>query len=85
MSQGVARRVREAMHAVDRRWFLPDDVRGHAGVDAPLPIGHGATCSQPHGEAGVNAGKGWRVATAKDRAALRTMKIPLDALKICAL
>ncbi|MPV36611.1 protein-L-isoaspartate O-methyltransferase [Georgenia subflava] len=40
-------RVREAMAAVDRRDFLPDDQLRFADADQPLRIGHGATCSQP--------------------------------------
>lgn len=40
-------RVRRAMRVVERRWFLPPDVVDRAGVDRPLPIGHGQTNSQP--------------------------------------
>lgn len=40
-------RVRRAMRAIPRADFLPAAVRDRAGVDAPLPIGHGATNSQP--------------------------------------
>ncbi|MFT4294437.1 MAG: methyltransferase domain-containing protein [Micropruina sp.] len=40
-------RVAAAFRAVDRAAFLPASVRGRAAVDAPLPIGHGATNSQP--------------------------------------
>jgi protein-L-isoaspartate(D-aspartate) O-methyltransferase len=39
--------VDEAMHAVDRRGFLPDGLRGRADEDGPLPIGGGQTNSQP--------------------------------------
>lgn len=39
--------VRGAMAAVPRPGFLPEDVRALAHEDAPLPIGHGATNSQP--------------------------------------
>lgn len=35
------------MSATDRRDFLPADQQRFADVDGPLPIGHGATCSQP--------------------------------------
>lgn len=35
------------MTAVDRRGFLPEDLRAHASGDHPLPIGHGQTNSQP--------------------------------------
>lgn len=40
-------RVLAALADVPRARFLPPDVRGQAAVDAPLPIGHGATNSQP--------------------------------------
>lgn len=36
-----------AMEAVPRRWFLPRGQVRHASRDAPLPIGHGQTNSQP--------------------------------------
>jgi len=39
--------VAEAMARVRRAWFLPPAVAARAGEDAPLRIGHGATCSQP--------------------------------------
>jgi protein-L-isoaspartate(D-aspartate) O-methyltransferase len=35
------------MADIPRRGFLPEDVRDLAGLDQPLPIGHGATNSQP--------------------------------------
>lgn len=40
-------RVLAALDAVPRASFLPPSVRARAGVDAPLPIGYGATNSQP--------------------------------------
>lgn len=40
-------RAREAMAEVRREWFLPAAAVGSAAQDAPLAIGHGATCSQP--------------------------------------
>ncbi|MVA77486.1 methyltransferase domain-containing protein [Auraticoccus sp. F435] len=40
-------RVDEALAAVPRSRFLPEAVREAAAEDRPLPIGHGATCSQP--------------------------------------
>jgi protein-L-isoaspartate(D-aspartate) O-methyltransferase len=43
----AAQRVREAMAAVPRSRFLPRAQRFFAPVDAPLPIGHGQTSSQP--------------------------------------
>lgn len=39
--------VRRAMDAVSRADFLPPELRGHAHVDHPLPIGLGQTNSQP--------------------------------------
>lgn len=44
---GASERVREAMAAVPRRAYLPRAQRFFAPVDAPLPIGHGQTNSQP--------------------------------------
>ncbi|NYG05842.1 protein-L-isoaspartate(D-aspartate) O-methyltransferase [Phycicoccus badiiscoriae] len=43
----TAERVAEAMQAVPRLAFLPLDQRPHSERDAPLPIGHGQTNSQP--------------------------------------
>jgi len=40
-------RVDAALAAVPREAFLPESERGRAGRDAPLPIGHGQTSSQP--------------------------------------
>lgn len=40
-------RVLQAMLLVDRKNFLPDNVKNVAYEDVPLPIGHGQTCSQP--------------------------------------
>jgi protein-L-isoaspartate(D-aspartate) O-methyltransferase len=37
----------EAFRAVPRWNFLPDNVVGQVDMDAPLPIGHGSTNSQP--------------------------------------
>lgn len=42
-----AERVAAALEAVPRTGFLPRDQRAHALEDAPLPIGHGQTNSQP--------------------------------------
>jgi protein-L-isoaspartate(D-aspartate) O-methyltransferase len=43
----IAPRVLEAMGAVPRHEFVPDDVRRQAYADRPLPIGYGQTISQP--------------------------------------
>lgn len=40
-------RLEAAFAAAERSDFLPWDQRRHAAWDAPLPIGHGATNSQP--------------------------------------
>lgn len=40
-------RLRAAFEHVHRRDFLPPRMRGFAGEDAAVPIGHGQTCSQP--------------------------------------
>lgn len=40
--------VLAAMRTVPRHAFVPDDQRGGAYDDTPLPIGHGQTISQPY-------------------------------------
>jgi protein-L-isoaspartate(D-aspartate) O-methyltransferase len=70
-------RVVAALAAIPRARFLPDAVRDRATLDEPLPIGHGATNSQPwtvqfmlellHVTAGarvldVGSGSGWTTA-----------------------
>jgi protein-L-isoaspartate(D-aspartate) O-methyltransferase len=40
--------VLEAMRAVPRHRFVPDDMIDHAYADHPLPIGFGQTISQPY-------------------------------------
>jgi protein-L-isoaspartate(D-aspartate) O-methyltransferase len=40
-------RVLQAMGSVPRHVFVPEDLRGGAYDDEPLPIGHGQTISQP--------------------------------------
>ena len=40
-------RVREAFETVPREHFLPPGQRRHRDRDAPLPLGHGQTNSQP--------------------------------------
>ncbi len=69
--------VADTMARVRRSWFLPSAVAARAAEDAPLPIGRGATCSQPttvahlltHLDAqpgdrvlDVGAGSGWTTA-----------------------
>jgi len=47
-SRGVVdERVLEAMVAVPRHLFVPEQYRQHAHADRPWPIGHGQTISQP--------------------------------------
>lgn len=41
-------RVEEALRRVDRSHFIPEDERSAAWINAPLPIGHGQTISQPY-------------------------------------
>jgi protein-L-isoaspartate(D-aspartate) O-methyltransferase len=41
-------RVLEAMRAVPRHLFVPEEMRHLAYADAPLPIGHRQTISQPY-------------------------------------
>jgi protein-L-isoaspartate(D-aspartate) O-methyltransferase len=65
------------MAATPRRAFLPEEQRGVAHLDQPLPIGHGQTSSQPttvrqmlealdvqpgHRVLDVGAGSGWTTA-----------------------
>jgi protein-L-isoaspartate(D-aspartate) O-methyltransferase len=40
--------VLAAMRSVDRALFVPADLRDDAYVDAPLPVGHNQTISQPY-------------------------------------
>lgn len=40
--------VMQALGAVPRHEFVPDDERVSAYLDVPLPIGHGQTISQPY-------------------------------------
>ena len=41
-------RVMDALAKVPRGRFLPPEYRKYAGVNRPLPIGHGQTISQPY-------------------------------------
>lgn len=41
-------RVLDALRTVPRHLFVPEQVRGEAHEDRPLPIGHGQTISQPY-------------------------------------
>jgi protein-L-isoaspartate(D-aspartate) O-methyltransferase len=41
-------RLLAAMAAVPRHHFMPEEMRGHAYEDRPLPIGYGQTISQPY-------------------------------------
>lgn len=43
-----APRVMQAMAAVPRHEFVPEEERAAAYLDVPLPIGHGQTISQPY-------------------------------------
>ena len=44
----ISDRTLEAVAAVDRAQFVPDDLQSRAYDDSPLPIGHGQTISQPY-------------------------------------
>lgn len=49
MARGIRDpRVLDAMLAVPRECFVPEDSHGLAHEDQPLPIGHGQTISQPY-------------------------------------
>lgn len=39
--------VEEAFSAIPRQNFVPEYLKGQSAIDAPLPIGHGQTISQP--------------------------------------
>lgn len=41
-------RVLETIRGLCRAEFIPEELRGAAGEDVPLPIGHGQTISQPY-------------------------------------
>ena len=41
-------RVLDAMQTVPRHLFVPESQRAQSYIDAPLPIGHGQTISQPY-------------------------------------
>lgn len=45
--EGIDPGVLQAMRVVPRHEFVPEEVRGHAYEDRPLPIGYGQTISQP--------------------------------------
>lgn len=77
MARAETSRVREAMQAVRRRDFLPEQERDLADIDSPLPIGYEQTNSQPTTVANmltlldvqpgqrvldVGAGSGWTTA-----------------------
>jgi protein-L-isoaspartate(D-aspartate) O-methyltransferase len=48
-SRGIRNtRVLEALRKVPRHRFVPDELRGQAYRDTPLPIGHQQTISQPY-------------------------------------
>src|SRR3712207_1537019 len=44
----IDRKVLAAMRQVPRHSFVPEEVRGEAYRNTPLPIGHDATISQPY-------------------------------------
>jgi protein-L-isoaspartate(D-aspartate) O-methyltransferase len=42
------RRVLEALYAIPRHYFMPEDLQAQAYVDKAFPIGQGQTISQPY-------------------------------------
>lgn len=40
-------KLKRYFNSLDRSFFLGDDMKKHAGIDGPLPIGFGQTISQP--------------------------------------
>lgn len=67
----------EAFYKIDRRDFLPEEIKEEAGLNVPLPIGEGQTISQPltvafmlellapkkgHKVLDVGSGSGWQTA-----------------------
>lgn len=50
-------KVINAMRAVPRAKFLPENLRSHSAVDTPLPIGFGQTVSAPHSPANARLGE----------------------------
>lgn len=80
LREGLLRseKVTNALRAVPREKFLPENMKDYAAVDTPLPIGFGQTASAPHMVAIMNealelsvgnkvlevgAGSGWHSAT----------------------
>lgn len=47
-SRRIERKVLDAMRRVPRHLLVPEEVRGEAYQNYPLPIGYGATISQPY-------------------------------------
>jgi protein-L-isoaspartate(D-aspartate) O-methyltransferase len=45
---GVSKNIIEAMNKIDRKYFVPENVKDLAYDDIPLPIGFGQTISAPH-------------------------------------
>jgi protein-L-isoaspartate(D-aspartate) O-methyltransferase len=48
-----------AFRKVPREKFIPENVKVHACVDTPLPIGHGQTISAPHNTVNAVLGETW--------------------------
>ena len=46
--QGFSEKILKAFSGVERENFIPERLRDHAYEDAPLPIGHSQTISQPY-------------------------------------
>lgn len=45
---GVAKKIIDAMNKIDRKLFVPENLKKYAYDDIPLTIGYGQTISAPH-------------------------------------
>jgi len=61
VKEGILRspRIIQAFKKVPRTRFLPENMKPHACVDTPLPIGYGQTVSAPHNTASAVLGETW--------------------------
>ena len=52
-------KIVKAFRKVPRAQFIPENVRPHACMDTPLPVGYGQTVSAPHNTAYAVLGETW--------------------------